>query len=69
MTESLGRLDTLLAHQPELPDGSRLPLTSRSEAKDMIGEATLSTRRQRKLALEQAIRQVTQPFCFGQDDA
>ena len=55
---SLGQLDHLVAQQPELPDGSRVPLTSLSEANDMIAAATLPTKRQHKLALEEAIRQV-----------
>lgn len=37
---------------------SHRPLTSLSEANDMIAAATLPTKRQHKLALQQAIRQV-----------
>jgi len=56
--KSLETLDALLARQPELPDGSRVPLTSLTEAKDMIAAATLPSKRQHKIALQQAIRQV-----------
>lgn len=56
--KSLEALDALLARQPELADGSRVPLTSVTEAKDMIATATLPAKQQHKLALQQAIRQV-----------
>lgn len=56
--ESLGKLDSLLAAQPVLPDGTRLPLTSTSEARDLTAAATLPAKRQHKLALEQALREV-----------
>ena len=56
--KSLEALDALLARQPELADGSRVPLTSVTEAKDMIASAMLPAKQQHKLALQQAIRQV-----------
>ena len=55
---SLEQLDALVARQPELPDGSRLPLTSLTEARDLIAEAALPTKRQHKLALQEALREV-----------
>jgi hypothetical protein len=36
----------------------RSPLTSAPEARDLIAEATLPARRQHKLALQQALREV-----------
>jgi len=54
----LESLDSLVARQPVLADGSRVPLTSATEARDMIAAATLPTKRQHKLAVQQAIRQV-----------
>lgn len=56
--KSLEALDALLARQPELADGSRVPLTSLTEAEDMIASATLPAKQQHKLALQQAIWQV-----------
>ena len=56
--DSLDKLDALLARQPELPDGSRLPLTSADEARNLIAHATLPAKRQHKLKLEQALREV-----------
>ena len=58
MSESLGKIDALIARQPQLPDGSRLPLTSNKEAQAMITEASLPAKRQHKLALQQALREV-----------
>ena len=56
--ESLDKLDSLIARQPELPDGTRLPLTSVDEARNLIAQATLPAKRQHKLQLEQALREV-----------
>lgn len=43
---------------PPLPLHSHSPLTSLTEANDLIAAATLPTKRQHKLSLQQAIRQV-----------
>ena len=56
--EGLGKLEALLAAQPELPDGSRLPLTSASEARDLIAAAALPAKRQHSLALKQALAEI-----------
>jgi hypothetical protein len=55
---SLEQLEMLLKRQPELPDGTRVPLTSVSEARDLIAEATLPAKRQHKAALQEALREL-----------
>lgn len=56
--ESLDRLDALVEQQPELPDGTRLPLASAGEATAMIANAAVPAKRAHKLALQQALQQV-----------
>lgn len=105
VSQGLERLDSLIARQPALPDGSRMcvpmtfaclffashflaqcqpldnrlsssplasrvcmcvcvrarsPLTSETEASDLIAMATLATKRQHRAALEAALREVQQ---------
>ena len=53
-------MDAAIAKQPQLPDGTRVPLTGATEAQDMIAAATLGPKQAHKEALEAAIREVNE---------
>lgn len=53
-------MDAAIAKQPQLPDGTRVPLTGATEAQDMIAAATLGPKQSHKEALEAAIREVNE---------
>lgn len=56
--DSLHRLDTLVAEQPELPDGSRCLHVAPEEAGAMVSQATLSVKQKHRLVLQRALQQV-----------
>ena len=55
---SLERLDTLVAQQPPLPDGTRCEVATVGEATELVSRASKPAKELRKEQLRQALRQV-----------